>query len=1388
MTIKMREVGKQTMKFTKKRIIKKATALTLGIGLVSSSLVPPYLSSISKVHAVSITNGESILANLTSEQRQALNKLSSSEQSGLFLNTNVDLSSETSVSVIISFNNKPQKVAVLEAAAKGKSLTNEQAKTKAEADHKTFKNDLAALLKDKPYKVKREYKHAFNGVALEVPANLIQELMKSEAVQAIYSDATVKAEEPVPEAEKSAESQGQGMADERSFLKVDQLHQEGYTGKGVKIAVLDTGIDYNHPDLKDAYKGGYDFVQNDTDPMETTYEDWVKAGKPGGDAATYVTSHGTHVSGTIAGQGKNSSEYATKGIAPDADLYAYRVLGPGGTGSAEGIIAAIDQAVAEGIDVMNLSLGANLNDPMYPTSIAINNAVLSGVTAVVAAGNEGNKLYTLGSPGAAALALTVGASNVPISTLAAKGAIDGVSADLRFMARGYTDDITKLKGQSNTVVDVGLGDNYTGKDVKGKIVLMSRGVYTLDSKIAFAKAQGAAAVLMYNDNSAEGHIPTHLGEGVNFIPTFSLTNGDGLALKQKLQAGVASFTFTDMSDFKTQGDTLADFSSRGPSRVTYDIKPEITAPGVSVLSTVPSFINSPTEPTNYTYAYQRLSGTSMATPFTTGVTALLLQAQPDLEPEDVKAILMNTADSLSKPYSVFEQGAGRVDPYEAIHSTMEIKVKDKTPMIINGKDKQLKEDTAAISFGKMAFKGKDLKDSREVTIENKSKEDKTFEVMVTFQTDVRESKDAEKNGVEVKTEESIKVPANSQITRNVSLSIPKTAEIGVYEGYVVYTNQDNPSETYQVPFGVRVVNEGIDTFNVSKPLFSTDTAWPANSYPFLGFEFSLKSHMKTLDVILHDLKTGKDLGLVGSFDPILVNDNQSIFIPRGFSTIYYPFTSDSKNPISSIAEVAGPGHYQLKLVGTNEEGQTFTASSDFIYELAAPIMTSSFDSLDQNVIEYNDSQFDTNGQFLYDFNINLNDPEVEEAKRDGIQINQSSNSVVSFYNSPFPAIPIKTDKNGNYTDQILVRKQAAPLQVQFYGFDAAGNFTADATSMLRVVFVDHQLPYYYLKADKQIVTSGESVNYSVKSNNIKNLKTTKITLPILNTNLATIENVAVNDAVKQYGDAQVTVTSAPSGLSMNYTFTFTYLGTKTLPEDLQLFNFDVKTSNMYTRSVPVDWFTMSASTIDQSNVETEDVYAYTESYTPKSTYSKLDGALQLEGTKDPSTGEMNYDLDQRTIGAKVTVTSPDGKNIVEAPFTNKFGSYQAEGLKAEKTSYTVKVDVPGHFTMQKQVVLSNEVRGETIGKRLNHHLPVAAAGDTNKDDVIDILDAVAVQKYWGTDNAATDFNFDKVVDAKDMNYLIKNYGLQNPTVANAPKAKSSYKGATLDSILKELGL
>lgn len=1380
----------------KNKFLKSFTVLAL-----SSSFVMAPLSQVTNVSiAAGKTKTETILANLTSEQRAALKELSTNESIGLQISDEIDQTTTKQTSVIVEFANKPAKVAQIEAKVDGKSLTETEAAKLVDQDHSTFSEDVGQVLTDEnnkkvDFKINRSYKHAFNGVSMNLPANQIKNLLKSKAVKSVWSNEKFTIDPPKePEKNEELKADEFNIANYTPYDGLDKLHAEGLTGKGIKIGILDTGIDYNHPDLKEAFKGGYDFVNDDSDPMETTYLDWVKAGKPGSaNGADYYTEHGTHVAGIIGGRGVSDSEYKQVGAAPESDIYSYRVLGPGGSGSSDDIIAGIDKAVKDGMNVINMSLGATLNDPLYATSVAVNNAVISGITTVVAAGNSGDKMYTLGSPGAAALALTVGASSVAIDLYQYGGIQNGNHYNVRQLAQNYSDDLSTLKGKTFHLVDVGLANpaDFTGKDVKGKIAFIKRGTIALIDKIKNAKANGAVGVIMYNDetNKAEGPIQAFLGESVDAIPAFSVTNDEGVAISESIKAGKTEFTFGEFSKLQTASDELATFSSRGPSRVNYDIKPEVTAPGVSILSTVPFYVKNKTgdgsKPEDYQYAYERLSGTSMATPYVAGVSALLLQSNKDLEPDDIKSILMNTADPLSKAYSVFEVGSGRVDAYEAVHSNVELEVVDKTMTFVNGKQKLISELTGGISFGSFGFDNQDISEARNITLKNRSEKAKTFSADVKYQTGLRGSKDAASNNVMLTGPTSVKINGISSKSIKYSLNIPKTAEKGTYEGYITFTNDADPTEQYQIPFGVRVVEEGIQTFDLFNPLWSNKITNPTYAYPFMDGKVALKSHMKSLDVVIQDPTTGEDLGIVGSFNTSVMNENEVYNIGRLVGAAYYPFTGDSTNPISSHYEILRPGHYKLRLVGTSESGKSFTAAKDFMLEYGVPNFTTSFDKLEQKVIEYKDSQLDAKGQFLYDFNLNVSDPEVDEAAKYGIPVDQSKNAFVYMYNSFFPSLPINVDKNGDYKDQILVDSKYPTLPVTFYGMDAALN----PTSQVRVVFVKDSYPYYYLKANKQTITTGDTVNYSVGSNNIKHLKTTKVTMQVYK-NQGLIENVVVNDVVKKYGDAQVTVTSAPTSNAdlLQYTFTFTYLGNKQLPEDLQLFNFDLKSlDKSFTTGAPI--LSVSSTTIDNANVETKNVYTYTDNYNVNPKVSRLTGTVQVEGAKNPTTGETNYALDQRTIGAKITLTSYDGKTVLEAPVTSKQGDYAFDGIKVDTNPYTVSVDVPGHFTMNRKMdTLSDDIRGELTGRFLRDLLDRASAGDTNKDNVIDVMDALAVQTYWGTNKASADFNFDKVVDEKDMNYIVKNYGEQNYTVPNAPKAKKSYKGDTLDSILEELGL
>ncbi|EKN66593.1 minor extracellular serine protease [Neobacillus bataviensis LMG 21833] len=417
---------------------------------------------------------------------------------------------------------------------------------------------------------------------------------------------------------------------------------ERLTGKGVTVGVIDTGVDYTHPDLKRNYAGGHDLVDNDRDPMET-----LAQGK--------ATIHGTHVAGIIAANGK------IKGVAPEAKIVAYRALGPGGGGTTEQVIAAIEQAIKDKVDIVNLSLGNDINGPDLPISLALNRAVDRGIVAVAASGNSGPNIWSVGSPGTASKAISVGASTptMEIPSLLIEGRHEKVRLQPMEGSGQWALD------RSLEVVDGGLGRKSELKHVQGKIALIKRGTLTFTEKANNALEAGAKAVLIYNNMSGNfmGNLDTQLT-----LPVGSLAKSDGGIFQKELKK--RSVTVRVL--VKEERDRLADFSSRGPVTGTWEIKPDIVAPGVAINSTIPG-------------GYLSLQGTSMAAPHVAGACALIKQAHPDWSPAQIKASLMNTAKPLMKQgesanklaaaaktngnapyYRTYEQGAGRIQVDEAI--------------------------------------------------------------------------------------------------------------------------------------------------------------------------------------------------------------------------------------------------------------------------------------------------------------------------------------------------------------------------------------------------------------------------------------------------------------------------------------------------------------------------------------------------------------------------------------------------------------------------------------------------------------------------------------------------------------------------------------------------
>jgi subtilisin family serine protease len=268
-----------------------------------------------------------------------------------------------------------------------------------------FRNDLATILNAKrsgktaiDAEVRREFFIVFNGVAIDAPREVADQLRVLPYVKRVVSDAPMH-----------ALAEGANI----TLINAPKVWTSlGSRGAGVTVAIIDTGIDYRHPALGSGFgpgfkvKGGWDFVNNDADPLDDH-------------------GHGTHVAGIMAGQ----SDVIT-GVAPDVSLIAYKVLGSTGSGSESNVIAAIERAAdpnqdgntADHVDVANLSLGGSGN-PDDPGSVAIDNATAAGVTFAIAAGNSGSSFHTISSPGTSRSAITVGASDLgdAITTFSSRG-------------------------------------------------------------------------------------------------------------------------------------------------------------------------------------------------------------------------------------------------------------------------------------------------------------------------------------------------------------------------------------------------------------------------------------------------------------------------------------------------------------------------------------------------------------------------------------------------------------------------------------------------------------------------------------------------------------------------------------------------------------------------------------------------------------------------------------------------------------------------------------------------------------------------------------------------------------------------------------------------------
>ncbi len=691
---------------------------------------------------------------------------------------------------------------VLEAKKKGQKQTKANLKSKREAVVKEIST------RSKTYKVKNEYDHVFSGFSLEIAANEIPNLLSTPGVKAVYPDVEYHTTGD-DMGDQSFDDVSPQMMNSAPFIGANQAWESGYTGEGVTVAVIDTGVDYTHPDLDQAFGDykGYDFVDNDNDPQET----------PKGDPRGAETTHGTHVAGTVAADG------GIKGVAPDATLLAYRVLGPGGSGSTENVIAGVEKAVEDGADVMNLSLGNSLNNPDWATSIALDQAMSDGVVAVTSNGNSGPNNWTVGSPGTSREAISVGATQLPYNVYAATLKAGNASfSSAKVMGFPSEESVLALNGKTLPIVDVGLAGtaDFAGKDVAGKLVLAQRGTYAFVDKATNAKNAGAIGMVIYNN--VAGEIVDVPGMAV---PTIKLTNAEGVQLKSLLSSNPNTTVTLGTKFDKQVGELMADFSSRGPVMDTWMIKPDVSAPGVNIVSTVPT--HDPANP----HGYGAKQGTSMASPHVAGAAALLLEAHPDWGVDDIKAALMNTAEDLfdatGKLYPHNTQGAGSIRVVEAIE----------TETLVS---------PGSHSFGVFSKKkGKEVR-GEHFTIKNLSNKSKVY------------SFDVDLEGVKVTTSKNLKIKGNSSkdVKFNVQVDASKLAA-GYHEGTITINDGSKEVVVPTILF-------------VQEPDFPSITSISATALGNNAFTFSayFPAEADKVDLFLYDSNLTKEIGLIGSYEDV----------------------------------------------------------------------------------------------------------------------------------------------------------------------------------------------------------------------------------------------------------------------------------------------------------------------------------------------------------------------------------------------------------------------------------------------------------------------------------------------------------------------------------------
>ncbi|MGJ9494208.1 S8 family serine peptidase [Actinotignum sp. GS-2025a] len=666
--------------------------------------------------------------------------------------------------------------------------------------------EFTQTVEDDGGEVDTSYQHVWNGVTVEADSVELARYVNDANVIGVYPVLTVERPAEVEsDAEMNRPGETPDMYSARDMTGASVANEEfGFTGKGVRVGIIDSGVAIDHPAFggngvkgerafpNDKIVTGYDFVGDsfNTDRSDPNFQPVPHPDALPDDCGA-GGGHGSHVAGIAAG---NDPESTFKGVAPDAVIGAYRVFGCTGSTSSEVILSALERAQRDKMDVVNMSIGAAFATwPNYPTAVASENLVASGVVVTASQGNSGAKgIFSGSAPAVGPSVIAVGSvdnTHVLRPVVMFNGGPEGfetVTESPAVPTAGRLDVVAYPEGQKTGAVDL------PGTPFTGKAVLISRGTSTFYQKARAAQDDGAAAVIIYNNQPGTLNA-TIAGDPAVTIPVIAVTQEQGERFEEAVAAGNASLEWTDAKRVATSptGGKISDFSSWGLA-ADLQLKPDVVAPGGNIYSAWP--VDDAVTP-----SWKTISGTSMAAPHVAGSAALLLQANPNLTPAQVRAALQNTADPVTVDGSAdapklatHRQGAGLVNLPAALAAVTE-------PGTNGG------GAPTAITPAKISLGDSDVQETTTLTVHNASAAPVTY--TFTADTHVRATSGPHDrfttyNGTDAQVAISpAQVTVQPGVDAQVQVSVTDPTNVpegAIYGGYVVAHGDDN--STYQVPF------------------------------------------------------------------------------------------------------------------------------------------------------------------------------------------------------------------------------------------------------------------------------------------------------------------------------------------------------------------------------------------------------------------------------------------------------------------------------------------------------------------------------------------------------------------------------------------------------------